>query len=194
MSRTLRNWIVLLGMIVTVLAADQVSKHLIIDRLAIGETRQPIPALSPFFQVTRSYNVGAAFGFLPQAGDLFLIVAVVVVIGMLYFYPRLPQEAWPTRLALGLICGGALGNALDRLQFGHVIDFIHYQIPGLISNVSNLADHAIVFGVIVVLLDSWRLDRIRLQREQAASQQTNGQEVQHDTSEYAPVEPREQQP
>jgi signal peptidase II len=60
---------------------------------------------------------------------------------------------------MGLICGGALGNVLDRLQHGFVVDFIHYQIPGVISNVSNLADHAIVLGVILIYVDSWLMDR-----------------------------------
>jgi signal peptidase II len=54
-----------------------------------------------------------------------------------------------------------LGNALDRIQYGLVVDFIHYQIPGVISNVSNLADHAIVAGVLLFFVDSWRSDRKR---------------------------------
>lgn len=145
--------------IIIVILLDQITKRWIVDNLAIGETRRIIPALSPLFQITHSRNNGAAFGFLPQAGDLFLIIAVVVVIGMIVFYPRIPDHARITRIATGLICGGALGNALDRLTYGHVIDFIHYQIPGVVSNVSNLADHAIVIGVILVFIDSWLSER-----------------------------------
>ncbi|MCU0496163.1 MAG: signal peptidase II [Anaerolineae bacterium] len=159
MTRTVRNWIFLAIVIGLVLLIDQVSKTWIIQNLMLYESRQPIPALYPFFQLTRSFNTGAAFGFLPHASDIFLIVAVAVVIGMLYFYPRLPTDAHIGRLAIGLICGGALGNAIDRLRYDHVIDFIHYQIPGLLSNVSNLADHAIVLGVILMLLDTWRIER-----------------------------------
>jgi signal peptidase II len=155
----MRNWLFLLVVIALVLVVDQISKQVIIQHLAVGETRQPIPALSPFFQITHSYNTGAAFGFLPEAGDIFLIIAIIITGAMIYFYPRLPQEAWATRFAIGMICGGAMGNALDRLLYGHVVDFIHYQIPGLISNVSNIADHAIVLGVIIVLIDSWRIER-----------------------------------
>ena len=154
-----RRWLVLLLMIGFVLVVDQVTKRLVVENLRLYETVEPIPALSPFFQITYSSNTGAAFGFLPQEGDLFLIVAVVVVIAMLYFYPRVPPNSRLMRFAIGLICGGALGNALDRLQYGHVIDFIHYQIPGIISNVSNLADHAIVLGVILIFIESWILDR-----------------------------------
>ncbi len=125
------------------------------------ETVRPIPALAPFFQITHSQNTGAAFGFLPQAGDLFLLIAVVVVLAMLYYYPRITGSAWINRIAVGLVVAGALGNAIDRLTFGHVVDFIHYQIPGLISNVSNVADHAIVLGVILLFVVSWRADRAK---------------------------------
>jgi signal peptidase II len=137
----------------------------VVESLRLGETRQPIPALAPFFQITRSHNTGAAFGFLPQVGDLFLVIAVVVVIAMLYFYPRIDERAVLQRIGAGLICGGALGNALDRIQYGLVIDFIHYQIPGIVSNVSNIADHAIVVGVVFIFIDSWLKDRAEAQKE-----------------------------
>jgi signal peptidase II len=149
----------LFAIIAVVVLIDQISKRLVVDQLPLGLPTQPIPALAPFFQLTYSHNSGAAFGFLPQTGDLFLVIAIVVVVAMLYFYRRIPANGHLTRIAIGMICGGALGNALDRLQHGVVIDFIHYQIPGLISNVSNLADHAIVLGVIIIFLESWLLDR-----------------------------------
>lgn len=155
----MRRWLQLILIVALVLLADQLTKRYIVDHLPVGETRRVIPALSPLFQITHSQNVGAAFGFLPQAGDIFLIIALVIVAALFIFYPRIPAAARITRIGMALICGGALGNALDRLAYGHVVDFIHYQIPGVISNVSNLADHAIVFGVLLVLAESWRLDR-----------------------------------
>ncbi|MEO8607554.1 MAG: signal peptidase II [Chloroflexota bacterium] len=172
MSRKTRHWILLFVLIAAVITADQLSKRWIVDNLRVGESRQPIPALSPFFQLTRSQNTGAAFGFLSQAGDLFLIIAMIVVVVMLYLYPRIPDNGRLSRLATGLICGGALGNAIDRVAYGHVIDFIHYQIPGLISNVSNPADHAIVLGVILIFIESWRAERAR-SSSIAATQQPN---------------------
>jgi signal peptidase II len=172
MRRSTRNWLIVLPIIVTVFAIDQITKGIVINNLAVGDSIQPIPALSQVFQITHTLNTGAAFGFLPQAGDLFLIVAIVVTVAMIYFYPRIPQEAWITRIATGLVVGGALGNAADRLQHGQVIDFIHYQIPGVISNVSNLADHALVLGVILILIDSWLMER-RERRQQAAEQSSS---------------------
>src|SRR5690606_33933225 len=137
----------------------QISKRIVVDTLMLGESHQPIPALADFFQITRSQNSGAAFGFLAQAGDIFLVIAVVVTVALVLFYRRLPDNATLTRIGIGMVCGGALGNALDRIEYGAVVDFIHYTIPGVVSNVSNLADHAIVFGVIIIFIDSWRSDR-----------------------------------
>src|SRR5262247_850912 len=113
MSRAARNWITLIVIIVVVLLVDQSTKNIVINTMRVGETRQPILALVPYFQITRSENMGSAFGFLPQAGDVFLVIAVVVVSSMIYFYPRIPAQAILTRIAIGMICGGALGNALD---------------------------------------------------------------------------------
>jgi signal peptidase II len=155
----LRRWLSLLVVIAVVLVVDQGSKQLVIQNLALGETVRPIPFLSPLFQFTRSHNTGVAFGLLPQAGDFFLILAVIVVGGLLIYYPRIPDHQRLLRFSLGMIAGGALGNALDRLEFGHVVDFIHYQIPGLVSNVSNIADHAIVVGVLLYLLATWQEER-----------------------------------
>lgn len=158
-----RRWLMVLGIILLVVLVDQVSKQIVIDNLDLYETYAPIPAIVPVFQITRTFNTGAAFGLLPQGGDLFLGIAVVVVLAMLYFYPRIPENGNITRVAMGMVCGGAIGNALDRIEHGHVVDFIHYQIPDLISNVSNLADHAIVLGVFLILYDSWRLERLEKQ-------------------------------
>jgi len=148
-------------LIIGTISIDQATKQAIIERLARYESMTPIPFLGDALRFTHSYNTGAAFGLLPQAGDLFLIMAIAIVIGMLIFYGRIPPEAPMTRMGIALICGGALGNAIDRIQHGHVTDFIQYTIPSTnFSNISNLADHAIIIGVLLIILDSWRLERI----------------------------------
>ncbi len=68
---------------------------------SIGESDRLIPALYPLFQITRSENTGAAFGFLPQGGDLFLIIELAVVVVLIFFYPRMPEKARLTRFAIG---------------------------------------------------------------------------------------------
>lgn len=156
MRPTFRHWAVLLAAIGIVLAADQLTKLYIESALAPGQTVVPIPALGDYFRIVRSHNTGAAFGFLPDAGWLFSIIAVIVSIGMLFAHGRMPAGDWGKRLGMGLLIGGALGNVLDRVRLDHVIDFINYRIPGVISNVSNIADHGIVGGVILLLILSWR--------------------------------------
>ena len=139
------------------LLIDQLSKSWVIANLELYQSIQPIPFLTPWFQLTRSANTGAAFGILPMAGNAFLLLALVIVGLMLWHFRDTPAKARAVPLAIGMVIGGAAGNVIDRLQYGHVIDFIHYQIPGLISNVSNLADHAIVFGALFIIAESlWR--------------------------------------
>ena len=94
---------------------------------------------------------------LPMAGNLFLLLAFVIIAAMLWYFRSVPGRARFLPVCIGLVIGGAFGNVIDRLTWGHVIDFIHYQIPDLISNVSNLADHAIVSGVLLIMGESvWR--------------------------------------
>ena len=153
----MRKWVILVISLGLAALIDQIAKTWVLANLSPYESIQPIPALAPFFQLTRSSNTGAAFGILPMAGDVFLVVAVFIVVCMLWFLRSAPADARLTPFASGLVIGGAIGNILDRLQHGHVVDFIHYQIPNLISNVSNPADHAIVLGVLLIIAESlWR--------------------------------------
>ena len=180
-NATVRRWLRLLIIVGLVLAIDQITKRMVVDDLILGETHHIVPFLSPFFQIVRSHNTGASFGLLPRAGDLFAVVAVVVVLVLLYLYPRIPDNKRLQWLATGLIIGGALGNVLDRLSYGYVVDFINYQIPSVISNVSNLADHAIVLGVILFFISSWRDER------EHAAQKSQAPQPNTDTPPQPPV-------
>lgn len=153
------QWGLFLALILTIFLADQASKALVIRDLSLYQSITPIPALSDYFRITHSYNTGAAFGIFPQSSDAFLWLSVVIVIGLLVYSYQLSAHAILTRCGIALIVGGALGNIADRIAHGHVTDFIHYTIGG-ISNISNIADHAVVIGVIVVIVDSFRLDRL----------------------------------
>ena len=150
----MRKWTILLLTLCLAAALDQAAKAWALATLQPYDAIQPIAALAPYFQLTLITNSGAAFGILPMAGEVFLVVALVIVAGLLLSLRKLPASARLIPFATGLVTGGAIGNVLDRVQHGHVIDFIHYQIPNLISNVSNLADHAIVLGVLIILADS----------------------------------------
>lgn len=181
MSRGIRRWVNLAVITLFIVVIDQASKQIVLNSMELYESVQPIPALETVFQFTRTFNTGAAFGVLNQAGDIFLLIAIIVIGIMLYVYPRVPEYAPLTRFGMGLVCGGAIGNAIDRVRHGHVVDFIHYRIPDVISNVSNLADHAIVLGVILIFIDSWRVERI--EKRLVAEQDEQDAQAEHDNAE-----------
>lgn len=165
----MRKWIVLGSVIVLTIVIDQLSKNWVVDNLEVYQSIRPIPALAPLFQLTRSTNTGAAFGIFPMAGNVFLLLAFFIITAMLWYFRSTPAGARFLPVAVGMVIGGAIGNVIDRLQNGSVIDFIHYQIPDLISNVSNLADHAIVLGVLLIIGESfWRERQERHEAAKAA--------------------------
>ena len=163
MSQTVKRWALLIIVGGGVLALDQWVKNRVVETLTLGETWSPIPALANVITITRSANSGAAFGMFPFASDFFLALAFITVLIFIISYPRLPSHASLSRVSMSLITGGALSNAVDRLIRGHVVDYVHVQIGTQISNISNLADHAITLGVILLLIDQWRAE----QRENA---------------------------
>ena len=173
MLQGIKRWGLLVIVAGGVLALDQWIKRLVVDNLAIGESWEPIPAIANFIRITRSHNTGAAFGAFPWASDVFLALGIVAFIGFVFFYPRLPSHAWMSRISIALIAGGALSNAVDRLLQGHVIDYVHVQLTPTLSNISNIADHAITVGVALLLIDQWRAE----QREQAEKESAMNGEI-----------------
>lgn len=151
-----KKWFPLIVILFLLLALDQVSKAWVLENLVYGESIQPIPALYPFFQMTRSSNTGAAFGIFPEGGMAFLVIAIVVCGIMLFYYKQSEANTHLMHIGLSLVISGAIGNVIDRLQHGYVVDFFHLTLPNVISNVSNFADHAIVLGVGLLILDSFR--------------------------------------
>jgi signal peptidase II len=135
----------------TVLVLDLLTKMLVLAYLPLGAG---IPVIPGLFDVTHVQNPGGAFGFLatlgPQArGVIFILVSVLAVAVILWFYMQTPvQQRW---LAFGfaLIFGGAIGNLVDRLRFGAVIDFIDVYIGDLHWPAFNIADSAITVGVAI---------------------------------------------
>jgi len=140
------EWVLFLGVAALIFLVDQASKYLILRNLSLGEAWNPIPFLRPFVTLTHVTNTGAAFGMFRDHGTLFAIVAILVVVGIVVFYRYLPTNQVWLRVSLGLQLGGALGNLLDRVRLGSVIDFIDFKI----WPVFNLADTAIVVGVAIL--------------------------------------------
>jgi len=125
---------------------------------------QPVNVL-PVFSFTLLYNKGAAFSFLSdQAGWqrwFFILLALGVSTVLIVWLRRLKREERWTAVALALIIGGALGNVIDRILFGQVIDFLHFHYGDHDFPAFNIADSAITVGVAIMLLDALVLSRHR---------------------------------
>ncbi|GAB1421214.1 lipoprotein signal peptidase LspA [Anaerolineales bacterium] len=156
MQRAKWGILIVAGLIVIII--DQLAKYWVIENLILGESR-PLGPLSPFLQITRSYNTGAAFGLLSSNGNIHLIFSSIIVVGLLIYFGRQKKTHYAHAIGIGMILGGALGNIIDRIRLDHVVDFFHVSIPNLISNISNFADHAIIIGVLILLISTWREER-----------------------------------
>ena len=131
---------------------DQLSKLWILDLMSPPR----IIDILPFFNLVLAYNPGVSFGFLnggaiPPWG--FSLFSVAVAAGMFYWMRRTPTRIG--RYGLGMIIGGALGNALDRLTYGAVVDFLDFFWNNMHWPAFNLADSFITIGVVFLLIDSF---------------------------------------
>lgn len=129
------------------LALDRLSKYLVVKNMFLGES---IPIIQDFFHITYVQNAGAAFGMLSNKRWFFIIVTLIILAILIYFTMKEAREKPLLKLTLGMIAGGAVGNLLDRIQTGLVIDFIDFR--GIWPYIFNIADTAVVVGVIILAL------------------------------------------
>lgn len=145
----MRKWLLL---VVVIVVLDQWTKYLADTRLDYGH---PVELLS-WFNLYLAYNTGAAFNFLSEAGGwqrwFFGAVAVVAIVVLIAWLRRLDARDWPLSLSLSLILSGAIGNLIDRIWLGYVIDFIQWHYRDWYWPAFNLADSAITAGVTVLVL------------------------------------------
>ncbi|HBX23842.1 MAG TPA: signal peptidase II [Desulfotomaculum sp.] len=140
------------AIVLLTLILDQFSKYIITSGMYLGESLAVFP---PVFYITYVLNPGAAFGMLANQTNFFIVVSLLLIIGVLVAYRYLPRERVWTYIALGLVVGGAMGNLIDRIRLGLVIDFLDFRV----WPVFNLADTAIVTGAFILVLDVWLADR-----------------------------------
>jgi signal peptidase II len=145
-------WLMLSALVVI---ADQLSKAWIVRHFAEFE----FVSLLPILDITRMHNVGAAFSFLASASGwqrwLFIALAVAVSIGIIVWMLRLQRNAHALlSCGLALVLGGAVGNVIDRIRLGHVVDFIHFHWDRAYFPAFNVADSAITVGAAFLLLDA----------------------------------------
>lgn len=134
-----------------IFSLDQLTKTLVANSLSYGQSWAPIPALERLFQFTYITNTGAAFGLFSSGGLFFVIIAILVSIAIVYFYPY--ADNWLVRISLGLQLGGALGNLWDRIfNNGEVIDYVDLGFWPIF----NIADISIVTGITVLAIWLWQ--------------------------------------
>ena len=140
------SWLLLPALAFIILSIDQYTKYLIRSSLHLYEVVTPIPALSHLFNLTFVKNTGAAFGLFPNGSTLFVIIALVVTAGIALYFHHIPRGEWLLKISLAMQFGGAMGNLLDRVRLGYVVDFVDFHM----WPVFNFADTFIVVGVMLL--------------------------------------------
>lgn len=138
------------------LAADMLTKYVVMNSMQLGESIEILPV----FNFTYMHNYGAAFSFLSEAGGwqrwFLSIIAVTVSVLLTYWLKKLRADQWQLCAAYAMVLGGAIGNLLDRLIHGYVVDFIHFYYQQWHYPAFNIADIAIVCGAGLLILDAFR--------------------------------------
>ena len=158
-----QNALAWLALSAVMIALDQFSKWLAVAHLQFQE---PVPFIAGFWNWTLAHNTGAAFSFLADAGGwqhgFFVALALLISGGLAIALKRTARHDWRTALPFALIIAGALGNVIDRLRFGYVVDFVQWYWKSFYWPVFNVADSCIVVGaVLMVLFSLGHKDKLR---------------------------------
>lgn len=140
-----------------IIGIDQWTKALVRANIPLGTDWLPdgLGWLLPYVRIRHWYNTGAAFGIFQNGNLVFTILAIIVILLLIYYFPRTDRSDWWLRVAMSLQFAGAAGNLIDRLIFTHVTDFIS------VGNfaIFNVADSSISVGVAVLLIGVWLKER-----------------------------------
>ena len=151
-ARNIKPWLWLAGIVILL---DQLSKWIALGALRPGETRY----VAPFWNWVLTFNPRAAFSFLSDAGGWqrwFFTVVSLAVSGWIVTLLRRHSSEFRLSLALTMVLGGALGNVIDRIRFGAVVDFIQWHAAGYYWPAFNVADAAITLGAVLLVWDQLR--------------------------------------
>jgi signal peptidase II len=145
-----------------IIVLDQFTKNLVRTHMQPGTDWLPhgLAWLAPYARIRYWYNSGAAFGIFQNGNLVFTILAIIVVLLIIYYFPRTERNDWWLRVAMSMQLAGAAGNLIDRLFFAHVTDFIS------VGNfaIFNIADASISVGVAVLILGVWVKERAEKKR------------------------------
>lgn len=161
------RWLLFAAVALTILVADQLTKLWIDANFVqasvhpLPDAAQPTPVLGDMVRIAKNYNSGGIFGLFGNSATI-LALTSTLVIGLIVVYQWRDgaRSAWPLSLALGLLLGGAIGNFIDRVRLGAVIDFVDMGIAGWRWYTFNVADAAISTALLLFLLLAFLGDRI----------------------------------
>jgi signal peptidase II len=143
-------WVTFLGLAVAIVAVDQLTKAWLTSFLAPG---QSVDVVGDLLRLVHGQNAGGLFGFLQGQAAVFGLVSIVVVGLIVAYHARSGRDSYLS-ITLGLLLGGALGNLIDRLRLGYVVDFVDAGIGSLRWYTFNVADAAISFAILLLLAAS----------------------------------------
>ncbi len=140
-----------------VFVLDRITKIAVETNLEVGRS---VDVIGEWVRISHVTNSGAAFGLLPERTTFLSILSVVAVFAIVYYYRRLAANSLLVSATLGMQLGGAIGNLVDRVSQGYVVDFVDVGIPGGVRFWSfNVADSSIVVGIIAVTVLLWWKER-----------------------------------
>ncbi|MDR6124254.1 signal peptidase II [Bacillus sp. SLBN-46] len=139
-----------------VILLDQITKWLIVSKMNLGDS---IPIIDNILYITSHRNRGAAWGILQGQMWLFYVITIIVIVAIMYYMQKAAKGKWLLGVSLALMLGGAIGNFIDRVVRKEVVDFIHTYIFTYNFPVFNIADSALVIGVVVLMIQMLREER-----------------------------------
>lgn len=179
MKRLFSEYLFLFLIAGTIIFFDQLTKAWVRQNLDLGEIYWPSLWLSDYIRLLHWKNYGAAFGIFQNGNLVFTILAFIVSLVIIYYFPQVPRNEGIVRIAMSMMLGGAVGNLIDRLHQGYVTDFVSVgEFP-----VFNIADASISTGVAVLFIGMWLQDRRKPQTDEKgdAKEKADAAENQNDS-------------
>jgi len=148
-----RNALLAFGLAILILVVDQLTKAWILDGLSLREVGQVL-VWPPLLNFSYVENTGVSFGLFGGGGARWVLAIFSILVAGVLSWWALKAERRLLAVAIGLVIGGAIGNVIDRIRFGYVVDFVDVSGIGFFPWVFNVADSAITIGVLLLILDS----------------------------------------
>jgi len=143
------KYITVFSLTIIIILIDQITKFLIKTNFKLNES---LPLIKNIFHLTYIRNFGAGFGILQQQKWILVFISLIVIGVIFYYFDRVKEKEILLQVLVGFILGGTIGNLIDRLAYGFVIDFIDFRIWPIF----NFADSFVTIGVIGLIIYLWK--------------------------------------